>query len=84
MDKKTIYLTLASTVFMSLFYFFLACVYHYTTSVQDPQHLFDFEYWSYPFRRDVATFSLSIIFIGVAAATIGNIIRVYDKNCIDN
>jgi hypothetical protein len=78
MNKKTIYTVLVATVFLSAFHLFLACVYHYTTTVSDVAGVFDLSTWSYPYRRDVASLNLMIVFIGVAASVIGYIVRIHE------
>jgi hypothetical protein len=79
MNKKTIYTILASTIFLSALHFFLACVYHYTTTPSAVSWLFDLSSWSYPYKKDVVSINLCIVFVGVAASVIGNIQRIQEK-----
>lgn len=77
MNKNTIYAVLLGTVFLSALHFLLACIYHYTTTVSDVSGVFDLSMWSYPYRRDVASVNLMIIFIGMTTSVIGYVVKLH-------
>jgi hypothetical protein len=80
--KKTIFTILISTVFLSLFYFFLSCVYNQIVD-SNSSGLFDLSSWSYRYKSDVAIVSLSILFIGVTSAIILNVQRIFENRSVN-
>jgi hypothetical protein len=79
MKNKIIYKILATTIFLSVFHFLLACVYHYTTTPSDVSWLFDLSSGSYPYKRYIVSTNLFIVFAGVSASVFVNIQIIQKK-----
>ncbi len=72
-NKQKLFLGVAITAFFSLLHFGLSCSYHYITYVGGAESLFEFETWSYPFKRKVTGVNFTMIFIGLFIAVMNSI-----------
>ncbi len=68
--KANIVIGLVVTIFLCSVHFLLANGYHYLTSVYEPESFFDFDTWSYPFKRSVYFFNFATAFFGIAVTSI--------------
>lgn len=71
------------TLFLCTFHFLLASSYHYLTSAGDCTTFFDFDHWSYPFKRDLYGFNFFMLFIGFLITLVITFAAV-DKKDKDN
>jgi len=69
-NEKYFIIGIFVTLCFSCLYFFLGAVYHYTTSYNDVQGLFDFSAWNSSSKEELIIFSLGIIFIGTGISTV--------------
>ncbi len=73
--KKIIFVGLGITILLCTVHFLLANGYHYLTSVSEPETFFDFDTWSYPFKRSVFFFNFATAFVGIAITSIVSFVK---------
>lgn len=70
LEKRPLAIGLFATFFVCATHFVLACIYHYLTTPGDPSIFFDFDSWSYSFRKDVFLMNFIMMFLGVVVTAL--------------
>lgn len=73
--KRIMLVGFGVTILLCSVHFLLANSYHYLTSVSEPDTFFDFDNWSYPFKRAVYFFNFATAFLGIAITSIVSFIK---------